>query len=280
MDKLQTESSTGTKIVTVADDPQAYSLLLRYKDAKVRTDGFINNIKNARNELELYENLVNQISEFVREVKILTINAANDAFYIDSKDSLRKSIENLMEKIVNLANNNLKGEYMFSGSKTMTKPFEVVRGSEGIESVTYVGDNREKVFNPDSSERIIINLSGEELFLGPAGQDENIFDALIQFKNDLTDQRLENAEEHISKFDKILNRFINKQGEIGSNVEHINRLESFLGNYSFILDEKSSQIENADLAETISKLLNQETVYKAALEVAARMNKLSILDYI
>jgi flagellin-like hook-associated protein FlgL len=108
---------------------------------------------------------------------------------------------------------------------------------------------------------------------------QGLFDELLAIKQDLQDDRFHNADEHITKINTILDRVINKQGELGSVSQHLDRLEDFMNTYHFVLQEKSSRIENVDMAAAVSTMLNQEHALRATLEVAARLNNLSLLNF-
>jgi flagellar hook-associated protein 3 FlgL len=279
LDRSQQEVSTGKRMLTVADDPGDYTTLLRFKDAQTLTRGFIKNIQLTRNDLDIYESLLGQTVLNMREVKTLTIQASNGALYQDNKESIKLRLENIMESLITIANNATKGEYMFAGSKVTQPPFEVIRGADGIQSVIYKGDNLPKNYTIDATESVTLNLSGESIFTGPAGMGQGLFDELLAIKQDLQDDRFHNADEHITKINTILDRVINKQGELGSVSQHLDRLEDFMNTYHFVLQEKSSRIENVDMAAAVSTMLNQEHALRATLEVAARLNNLSLLNF-
>jgi len=280
MDILRKEISSGKKILTVADDPENYSALLQYKDVMSLNNGFIRNIQSYQGELEIYENQIDQLAKSVSELKTLSIEASNDANYRDSTDTFRHRVNNILENIMSISNNIVNGKYLFAGSKTQTKPFECQRNSDEIVGVSYNGDNQPKIFNLYVSEKIGVNLSGEEIFLGRAGMGENIFQAVIDLRDDLKDDRFQNSEVHLDRMEKMLTRIIDKRGGLGGHIQHLNNLEDFMDNYNMILEEKSSRIEDVDMAEAISQLLAQESIIKASLEVASRLYRLSLLDHI
>ncbi len=280
MDELSAQISSGTRLLTPDEDPEAYNHYLRFKEASHVTDGFIKNIESTIADLELYETTIDNITSTVKQFKNTVIKASNDAGYRDAQDLLKQNIENLLESMVSLANTNMKGKYMFSGSQTLTKPFKTITSGGDITDVVYQGDNIAMEFNPDSSERMVINLSGKEIFEGPAGMGEGIFEEMLSVMNDLKEDKFENADEHLAKIDSIHNRLINKRGSIGTNVRHLEVLDNFMDVYKLNMDEKAADIEGVDPSLAITELLNQEYVFKSTLEVAARLNDLTFIDYI
>lgn len=280
MDIIRKEIVSGRKSLSVADDPASYAKVLQYKEIISLNEGYMQNIESYKNELELYESQLDHFSDTLLKIKNLVTEASNDASYRDSVDSFRTRANNLIESLLSGSNIVVNGNYMFSGSKTHDMPFTTERLNGEISQVTYNGDNLPKVFNPYTSETMRVNLSGREIFCGKAGMDENVFQSIIDFRNDLEETGLENSDEHLEKIDSALNNMIGKRGEIGTHVQHLENLNDFLENYQLKLEQKSSDLENIDMAEAISQFLAQENVYKASLEVASRLYSLSLLDYI
>ncbi|MCD4786545.1 MAG: hypothetical protein K8T10_22185 [Candidatus Eremiobacteraeota bacterium] len=280
MDTIRKEIVSGQRSLSVADDPAGYTTALQYKEIITLNEGYERNIESYNNELELYENQLDHFSNTLLKLKTMVTEASNDTSYRGSVESFRTRANNLLESLLGGANVIVNGNYMFSGSKIHDKPFTAERLNGEISQVTYNGDNMPKVFNPYTSETMRVNLSGQEIFCGRAGMDENVFQNIIDFRNDLGDSKLENADEHLEKIDNSLNSMIGKRGEIGTHIQHLENLKNFLENHRLTFEQKTSDLENIDMAEAVSRFLAQENVYKASLEVASRLYSLSFLDYI
>lgn len=279
MHKLQLEVSSGEKVISIADNPGLHHRIMGMEDTLVRINGYKSNINTARQDLQLYEDMIGSIADKMREVKVSVITAGNTTNYAGSHETFKQSIEDSINSLAILANSNVTGRFMFSGSKIEQKPFTLVTSNGQVTSVVYNGDNRNKVYNLDTSDTVNINLSGEEVFKGQAGGDEDIFETLIAIKNDMDEESLKNIDDHLIRLDKILTRLQKKRGEIGTYVNHIDSMSDFLNRFQLSVEEKYSDLRYADLAESISMLLNSENIFRASLEVSARMNKLSILDF-
>lgn len=99
------------------------------------------------------------------------------------------------------------------------------------------------------------------------------------------EQKLIEADyEEVSKLLGPLDKFIDKtlavRGEIGAKV---NRAELILGRIEddeINLRTLQSKIEDADLAETAIRLMNEENVYRASLQVGARIIQPTLLDFL
>lgn len=279
IDKLSAQLSSGKKTVKSYDNPTSYSLLMKYKDTQFMNSAYISNAKIFKSDLELKENKLDDLTEKIKEVKQLVLKAGNSANFSQFAETYRGELSTLSRSIVDIGNSKINSQYIFAGTKTDIQPFSATYNGDELTAVTYNGDDASMVMNSDVSGKMSINISGENVFQGRAGMGEDIFDELISLKNDMTGDKLENIDEHLENLETIMNRLINKRGELGSNVQHLELLEEFLGNFDQTLQDKTADIEGVDMADAITSLLSYESVYKASMEVAARMNRMSFLDY-
>ncbi len=280
IDRLATEISSGKRVINPHDDPSSYNVLMKYRDTTFQNQSYISNSRMFKSELELAENKVGDLTDKIKDLKQLLLEMGNSATYEQFKETYKNRLDTTMKSILNIANSKIKGRYMFAGSRSDTLPFDAVYSGNEIIDVIYRGDNQPLVINSDSSGKINVNLSGQAMIGGRAGMGEDLFEAMIAIRDDMDGNQLENLDHHLDTVDRILTRTIDKRGEIGSHVQHLELIEQFLGNFEMTIQQKASEIEGVDLAFAITELLNYEMVYKSSMEVAARLDRLSFLDYI
>lgn len=277
---VQKEISSGKKIVNLSDDPGLNRQIMALDDTINKVDGYLSNISSTRSDLETYESMIDGVVGSIKDLQNLVIKSGNSAYYDTSKESFRKDVDNILTSLLTKANNSVAGSYAFSGSLVDTKPY-TANYTDGIaSSVTYAGDNLPKIINLDNNDRIYINLSGEEIFKGQAGGSEDVFQELIDIRTDMKDDKFHNIDQHLNNLENILDRLISKRGEIGNNVKHMESMESFLQNFQLGLQEKSEKLSSTDMAGAITNMMSIENVFQGSLQVASRMDKLSILNYL
>jgi flagellar hook-associated protein 3 FlgL len=277
---LQQELSSGEKVLNVSKDPGLYKQISRLEETQAKISGYTTNISTAKSELNTYEDLLNNLTDTVTSLKNLTLKANNSTYYTTSQETFRQEVDDTLEYLVQIANNKVSGKYMFAGSEVEEVPYTAVKTDGIITSVTYNGDNKQKTYDLDTDDKITINMSGTEVFQGRAGMDEDVFQAVIDLRQDMTTDTLENADEHLAQLQNIMDRLNAKKGEIGNKVSHMEDMESFMDNFKLTIDEQHADLRYTDMTEAISTLMNIETTLQASLQVAARMNNISIMDYL
>lgn len=280
MGELQEKISSGSSLLKPSADPRGYSRSLELQEALSRIDAYETSIRDFTARLTSYEDQVDNLTTNIRNLRQIVLSASNSATQTQVKDSNVDEVNSVIDSMINIANSNAAGGYMFSGSKIDTKPFTVQRDSSQVTGVVYNGDAGEITVSITSEEKIRINLSGEVVFGGRAGRDEDLFQRAIDVRNQIENGDMDGLNESLGKIDNILDNLLAKRMEIGVNMKHIEGVGELHDALKLDFEKENSAIQDVDLPGTISKLLNQEMVYKASLEIAARAQRISLLDFI
>jgi flagellar hook-associated protein 3 len=131
--------------------------------------------------MEIADTKVDQISNDLIHIKELAIQAENGSYDQINKDTLADQVGKMYSEILDLANSQVNGKYIFAGFNDLTKPF-VANEAGAIESQA---DQRAKELEIAPGETIEVSLSGENLFMGREDTDgdgylENTGSAIFQ----------------------------------------------------------------------------------------------------
>jgi flagellar hook-associated protein 3 FlgL len=130
---------------------------------------------------------------------------------------------------------------------------------------------------PDTA--MAINIPGSEIFTDPnTGLDA--LEILIRFSQNLATSPGTVIDQSISQIDSVFKTILSAQSKNGARM---NRFELTLDRNDAVLTETTrlqSDLEDADMAETISKYSMTETIYNAALKSAASVIQPSLVDYL
>lgn len=164
--RLQQQISSGRRIQTPSDDPIAASAVLTEKQSESINQQFQRNIGNARHQIGLAENVVNQIVNVVQDARQFLVQAGNTTLTDADRASITTSLGRHLEQILALANSDDgNGQYLFSGYQTSTMPY--ARTAAGA---TYNGDSGQPLLQIQSNRYIELSNTGNEIFeLSPTG---------------------------------------------------------------------------------------------------------------
>jgi len=175
------------------------------------------------------------------------------------------------------------GDYTYDGTPGKTLNDLVSGIQAAIDSEPELAAANVKVINDNG--RLVFSVEGDRkitLMDGPAIN--NALSALKIYTNldgTVTSQKSqEGISNSITEMSVLLDRVISIRSDIGARTNRIeltlNRLQSDTVNFTQLM----SQNEDADMAETIMNLKNEENVYKASLEGGARIIQPTLMDFL
>ena len=161
LDNLQQQISTGKRIMQPSDDPIAAAQVLKLERELAQYDKFDINIKAVDRRLTLQESVMQSFRTSLNRVKELTIQGSTGTLTDSDRASIAVNLKEEADFMAGLMNTkDSQGEYIFSGSKGNTKPYE--KQPDG--SYDYQGDDGQRKIQVSSELFIPSNDSGQYLF--------------------------------------------------------------------------------------------------------------------
>jgi flagellar hook-associated protein 3 FlgL len=136
--KLTYQTSTKEKLQAGSDDSMLYSRIISVDD-KVRTyEGLKSQIQKTQVQNNMADSSMSEIKKILEYMKGELVKANTSTTTDDGITAIVSSISGLKENLYQLANTQVEGEYVFSGSNSSIKPFE----KDASGKITYLGDNQ------------------------------------------------------------------------------------------------------------------------------------------
>lgn len=143
--RLQAQISSGYRLQAPSDDPaaalraQGIQRLLELK-SQVKT-----NISTGQSFIGATDSAVNDVATLLSNARAIAVGAADSTISESQRKASATEVERILQQVVDAGNQQFRGRYLFAGSKTEVKPFELVdgkvvyRGNEG--SLRTFGDS-------------------------------------------------------------------------------------------------------------------------------------------
>lgn len=159
--RTQEQISSGTRILTPADDPVGSVRLLQLDQQSNKLEQYKANLTAAKNSLTQEEATINSVNNILQRVREITLEAGNGALDKGGRLALAQELAEREEELYGLVNSkNARGEYLFGGYSSSQPPFS----KEADGSYTYQGDEGQRSIQIAGSKMIAINDNGKELF--------------------------------------------------------------------------------------------------------------------
>ncbi len=283
LDKRQMQMASGKKFQVASDDPIAVSRTMKIKADLSELDQYKKNIDDAISFLETTELAVKSVGDALQRLRELVGQAANGVLTDEDELKMKNEVAELKEQIVSLGNSTYSGKYIFSGKKT-DMPLFTHNGTEyeynvGLSSADIIH------FQVGVNETISINCLGFSVFdntPGPvaAGAAAGIVGMINDIMTQLNNAEYENLSGSLADIDTYLNINLTARSEIGAKINRMELVQERIADDKINYSKLRTQLEDADMAETIMQLMNEENVYNASLSVGARIIQPTLLDFL
>ncbi len=180
--KVTEQISSGKEIQNSYDNPSIYNDSLKLDTHINELKSVQDRTKKAKNFTAATDSALQEFTNSIRNIKTKLINASNAALNKDNLTTLATELELEKEHMINIANTQIAGKYVFSGSATSIKPVDANGhyNGNGEKIKTIVGDGVS----------IDQNIDGESLFLGSDESVNKIVSTNVSMKNFQTDEFL------------------------------------------------------------------------------------------
>nr|WP_321399653.1 flagellar hook-associated protein FlgL [uncultured Desulfobacter sp.] len=163
--------STNLKISTASDDPTGMNQVLSINSELAALDQYQVNVDQAQNVLTTAETALDAMADQLAEMKLLASSMANASASEQQRSNAAESLLVYLDGLMDFANTNAYGGYVFAGDDNQTTPF-TYDDDDNPTSVTYNGSTDSVNISISENTTISLNCCGSDMFY----EDEIIVD--------------------------------------------------------------------------------------------------------
>jgi flagellar hook-associated protein 3 FlgL len=271
-DKAIQQTTSGKKINKISDDPSGAAFALGLKDRRGQIEQFTKNLDTARIYLSNAEDVLNKVQNVLNKAVTDASEGATDTMDLSQKQLIANDIDQLRTQIMDLANTRVMNRYLFSGTLIDTQPFTETAGVVG-----YNGNTNNIDVQIGYSIRVTTNLPGDQVFMNGA---DDVFQVLADIRDHLNANDSVAVSNDIPRLGSIIDNMAHQRGIIGNRMHELDIMRDSLKEFSNNLQEKISEIEDANMPEAISNLMKEETGLRVTLQAASRIQRITLFDYL
>ncbi len=169
--RLQEQIATGQRIVLPSDDGPAALRAISLQRLIDRKQQLSSNVRVGQQFLGASDEALQHVARELANLKGSTLGVAGTITTEQQRQSAVNEINNYLESLVNIANRQYQGRYLFAGSLAGQEPYSIVDGN-----VIYNGDANEIQNYSDFGVLFSSSISGQEVFGGTSAQVEGTVD--------------------------------------------------------------------------------------------------------
>lgn len=289
--KLTQQIASGTKLTSMADDPLAASSLIKVNKQLGDIDIYKSNLNTFGIELSQIDNTLKAVSDELSKGYDLSMELANGTMGADELKAYQAQLDSIIDNVTRLANTNYNGQYIFSGTRTTTIPYQ-----ESEDGLIYKGNDEGRYALIGDNKTQKINYIGKEVF-GEAvyiddGTGNKVLDpakttgaigALYQLRDAIKDPENFDYEGVRSAMGKIgtsidtVTATKTRAGAINKNFDDM--LDSYTNDETNFIQLRSN-LQDTDLPSAISNWYSVYQSMQASYSMMSQSMGMSLLDFI
>ncbi|MET4560682.1 flagellar hook-associated protein FlgL [Lysinibacillus parviboronicapiens] len=284
MSKLQDQINSGSKITRPSDDPVIAVKGMGYRRDLAKVEQYSRNMITANSWLDSTDESLNQVGEQMKRVRELVIQAANDTNTPEEREKIKMEIDQIRQQLQDVANTNVAGSYLFSGTNTNQPLFTPAAGGGKEINPALNGANNSVNIEVYDGIQIQVNTPGKDLF-------KSIDDLMGKISTVLGDPTKTGAEigdtlggvTSSSTDDDITtmhNKVLEAQADVGARQNRVEIMENRLGIREVNVTKQLRDNESVDYSKAITEMVTHESIHQAALSVGSKIIQQTLVDFI
>ncbi|MFJ8234658.1 flagellar hook-associated protein FlgL [Ureibacillus sp. NPDC094379] len=271
--KVQEQINTGKKVTRPSDDPVVAMKGIGYRTELNNVEQFSRNIGEAYNWLDTTDDTLDKVGSTLQRANELMVQASSDTTTLDDRKKINSELQQLREHIQNLANTQVGDRYIFSGTKTTTPPYQ-----DGYPTVdpNNASDPYNKTIEIEVFDGINLQINTNSIPLF------NEIDQMFKQIGDEINSGATGSElsAHISTIDTNMNKLLSTRADIGAKQNRVELMDARLQSQEIIATKRMSENEDVDYEKTITEMITQESIHRAALSVGAKIIQPTLTDFL
>jgi flagellar hook-associated protein 3 FlgL len=281
---LQQQASSGIRLAKPSDDPLDVGELLQNRSQDLRLGAYQSNVKDSQNTLNGSVSSLLEASNLFTRAKQIAVEGANAATTDSGFEPLAQEVDELLNRLVGVANAQSNGRAQFGGTATGQDPFVIT--SQDLSgrplTVAYRGANENASAPIGTGQTVDTYYAGNNIFQ-KAGADA--FQALIGLRDDLraaanSPGSAAALTQRVGDLDKAQNALLDGVGAQSASLENLEALDTRISDLKLSVQSRAGDLESADIAEVALKLQEQNNLFQSTLATAGRLFNLNLFDYL
>lgn len=269
--------STGKKVNRPSDDPVIAMKGINYRTQVTEIEQYKRNTNEVHNWMDNSDAALDKTTKALQKLRELAVQASNDTYEAGQRKNIMEEVEQLKEHIVDIANTNVNGKYIFNGTDTDMKPIT----TDGNGAITMVKINDDPVMiEVAKGTKLQANVDAGSVFAGDPNTAGDLFGEIDSFINALDNNNQANIEESLGTIDANIDNVVNARADLGARMNRLDLVENRLGEQEVIAKKAMTENEDIDYEKVITQLTSQESIHRAALSAGSRIIQPTLLDFL
>lgn len=279
--------NSNQKFTNVSENPMDAASIISLNNQLSQIGVYNKNIESAKTQINVQNDAFTSIVEKMQRINDLALQASNSASGPEGVKAAKTEINQLKENIVDLANTQYDGKYIFSGAAVGTKPYTLeADGSIAYHGTPSTDSGYERKLEIADGVKIGLNAAGDEVFgsydatttpptatglFGALGKLDTALNA-----NPIDSDAIRAQLEPIQSATKNVSEI---QSKYSATISKLDMTKTTLANNALTMTSQKQQLQEVDITTAITDLINQNYAYQASMQAYMQIGNSSLMNY-
>jgi flagellar hook-associated protein 3 FlgL len=268
LERASAQASSGKKYDQLHESPSANSEMVRLKAQLSELDQYQANADNGSFFLNVADSALSSLHNIVTAIYTRGSAAANGTSGADTLATLAAEIRSLRDQIFSLANTQVRGRYIFAGSKVTSQAFSIAG-----DTVTYQGDSEVNSIEITYGLEVKENIPGSDAF-------DSVFTTVGALLTAVDGGDQAAIKSVLGQFSGVLSGVSQVRAHLGVDLGKLEDASVMRSGLESTIKARQSQVGDADMAAAISEVTRIQTALEATFGVGAIVGQKGLMDYL
>ncbi|GAA4115984.1 flagellar hook-associated protein FlgL [Nocardioides fonticola] len=268
---LQEQLSTGKRVNRASDSPSDATGSMRTRVAISDQNHYVRNAENGIGWLGTVDTTLSSMADSTRRARELGLQGVSTGTSsVNSREALAVEVDQIRADLISQANTTYLGRPVFGGTTAGAAAFDTTTGA-------YLGDSGQVMRTVADGVQVRVDMPGTSV-VGPDGA--SLFDDLTTLSTALRAGDETSMRTALSNLQGRLNDISTAQATVGASYKRLEQASQKGQDSVVALRTTLSDLEDADLPQTLMNLKMQEVAYQAALGATSKALQPSLIDFL
>lgn len=265
--------TTGRRVIVASDDPMGARKIVQERAELSALDAYRHSADTASSRLAAADTALSGLIELYTQAMSTATAARGTTASDEARAALAASIRGVRDSVLTQVNAQFGGRPLFAGSASQGRAFEGTPGAwvyQGTADVVQLEVQRDRV--------VSVTFNGLDLLQGTDAL--NILDELDRLAAAIEGADQTAMADGMAALERAMARATRMQGRLGADERGIEDAQAQLSALRLASETRRSKVEDANLADAMTRLSQADTAYRAVLAAVSREERLTLLDYL
>ncbi len=268
MENATMQVSSGKRLTRPSDSPSESAEVTHLKGQLIRIDQYRTNVDSGRFYLRIAETALSSVHDGLTAVFMRGSQAGSNFNDPTALAALASEIRAIRDQIFELANSHIQGRYLFAGSMVHQPAFAI-----SGDTVSYRGDNAVNTVEISGGLQVEQNISGSAVF-------DPVFENIRLLLDGIDRDDKTAIQAALDRFKQTFAAVGTVRSRLGVELAKLENVEIHLQAREESLVLRKARIEDANMAEAISRINQTQAALNAAFQVGSLVRRRSLFDYL